>query len=687
MQVVDLQYAPNGIEPVIRVSQFDTGRQFQLRIFDGVTPYVMPEGTVARIDGIKPDKTGFSYIDAVSVEDNIVTVTTQDQMTVLSGIVECEIRFIQGTNYIGTLNFKLNVEKSPINGDTDMSETDIPAIVELARIQEVNSEAWATGKKNGVDVPSTEPMYHNNSKYYAEQAEEAASSIGQLAEDAEAWAVGERGGTPVTSGDETYQNNAKYYAGNASTSSRNAAISETNAAESAEDAEASATSASTNAANAATSATSASNSASAAAQSEEDSEAWAVGTRNGVAVQSTDPAYHNNAKYYADEAGGAVNDMQGATSSADGAHGLAPQPLAGDNEKFLKGDGTWAGVPTELRGLEDVDLTNIADGQLLRYNGTAQKWENIGVDSTPTQNSANPIQSGAVYTALTNKQATYAGDATQWDSTPTANSTKPVTSGGIKTQLDAVANELTDITNILGAKNILPNGASTVTTNGITFTVNANGTVKATGTATADATLVLSSSFYVGNGRKVILSGCPSGGSTSKYFMYLTDANGNTSKGNDVGSGITITADADNLGCKIIVKKNQALGTTGIIFSPMVRPANTRDSSYVPYAMTNKQLTREMYKSNFTSQGGGSFSGSTTWTVPEDGLYALILQTTSGFEHDAIIAVGGVWVAHDYFNAQYRCLNAVIPLKKGVVVKFELTGNASGTWMRTRMSS
>lgn len=192
------------------------------------------------------------------------------------------------------------------------------------------------------------------------------------------------------------------------------------------------------------------------------------------------------------------------------------------------------------------------------------------------------------------KQYQYQYDNSQWDTTPTANSTKPVTSGGLKTQFDAVTNEFSDITNILGAKNILPNGASTVTTNGITFTVNANGTVKATGTATADASLVLASSFYVGNGRKVILSGCPSGGSTSKYFMYLTNENGNTSKGNDVGNGVTITADADNLGCRILIKKNQALGTTGITFSPMVRPANIRNASYVPYAMTNRELSSQI---------------------------------------------------------------------------------------------
>lgn len=39
-----------------------------------------------------------------------------------------------------------------------------------------------------------------------------------------------------------------------------------------------------------------------AAESEEDAKAWAVGERNGQPVPSTDPTYHNNAKYYAEQA-------------------------------------------------------------------------------------------------------------------------------------------------------------------------------------------------------------------------------------------------------------------------------------------------------------------------------------------------------------------------------------------------
>lgn len=36
-----------------------------------------------------------------------------------------------------------------------------------------------------------------------------------------------------------------------------------------------------------------------------------------------------------------ATDMTGATASTDGTHGLVPAPLAGEQGKFLRGDGTW----------------------------------------------------------------------------------------------------------------------------------------------------------------------------------------------------------------------------------------------------------------------------------------------------------------------------------------------------------
>ena len=184
MQETNLQYAPDGVSPVIHVSQFDSGRQFRFKIYDGSTPYSMPSGTTARIDGIKPDGHGFSYTDKVSISGNTATITTTEQMTVIAGTVKCELRFLNGYDNIGTVNFLMVVEESPINGDTNISETEIPVIIEVATANRLESEAWARGTKDGVPVDSSAEQYHNNSKYYSEQSAASATASAQSAANA-----------------------------------------------------------------------------------------------------------------------------------------------------------------------------------------------------------------------------------------------------------------------------------------------------------------------------------------------------------------------------------------------------------------------------------------------------------------------------------------------------------------------
>lgn len=57
-----------------------------------------------------------------------------------------------------------------------------------------------------------------------------------------------------------------------------------------------------------------------------NSEAYAVGTRNGVAVGSSDVTYHNNAKYYAEQTGA---DVQAAEAAAARAEAAVPSGTAG----------------------------------------------------------------------------------------------------------------------------------------------------------------------------------------------------------------------------------------------------------------------------------------------------------------------------------------------------------------------
>lgn len=50
----------------------------------------------------------------------------------------------------------------------------------------------------------------------------------------------------------------------------------------------------------------------------QQSEAWAVGTIDGAPVESTDPQYHNNSKYYAEQAAGSAADAADSATEAAG---------------------------------------------------------------------------------------------------------------------------------------------------------------------------------------------------------------------------------------------------------------------------------------------------------------------------------------------------------------------------------
>ena len=248
-QSIKLNLVPGGVIPVINVSQYDVGRPLEFVLWDGKSPATIEEDTVIDIRATKPDGHGFQY--TCTWENNVVSVTTQIQMTVLSGSIECELHLEKNSTVIGTANFILEVEQAALRSDTDISETELPAIIDMARS---NQEAAAASAAAAAESESN-----------AADSETAAAASAAAAAESES---------------------------NAADSETAAASSETNAASSATAAGNSATAAAASATNAASSAT-------AAANSKKDAEAYAVGKRDGVDVASDDVAYNNNAKYYA----------------------------------------------------------------------------------------------------------------------------------------------------------------------------------------------------------------------------------------------------------------------------------------------------------------------------------------------------------------------------------------------------
>lgn len=162
------------------------------------------------------------------------------------------------------------------------------------------AEAFGAGTRNGNDVVEGDDAYHNNAKYYSEVASEEASDSYESSLDSEAWAIGTREGTLIDQDDPAYDKYAKYWAMSASADAQIAISKAEEADTSAATAATKATEASTSATTATTQAGIATTAATTAASKASDSEAWAVGQRDGEDVPDTDDTYHNNAKYYAD---------------------------------------------------------------------------------------------------------------------------------------------------------------------------------------------------------------------------------------------------------------------------------------------------------------------------------------------------------------------------------------------------
>ena len=233
---------------------------------------------------------------------------------------------------------ELTVLIRQIEADIDTADTKIATMETLAS----DTEAMAMGTRDSSPVSSSDAYYHNNAKYYKEQAASSATGAAssKTAADADAlkaegYAVGKQNGTDVASGT-YYHNNAKYYKEQAASSAQtatqkasDASGSANTASQKATDASNSATAASGSANTASQKATAASGSASAAAADALKAEGYALGKQNGTDVGSSSTYYENNAKYYSDRAHADAEEVE------ELIHGLTVTGLWIDSEGYI----------------------------------------------------------------------------------------------------------------------------------------------------------------------------------------------------------------------------------------------------------------------------------------------------------------------------------------------------------------
>ena len=133
-QIVKLDMTPGSgyLQREIRVSQYDDGlRSIDFELYKDGAAYSIPPGATVTINGHKSDGNVFSV--PCTYSGNMVTVTFTKQMTAVAGSNVAEISIVEGSMRLGSENFKVIVEKSPMSDGAVVSESQIPLIEEAGQ--------------------------------------------------------------------------------------------------------------------------------------------------------------------------------------------------------------------------------------------------------------------------------------------------------------------------------------------------------------------------------------------------------------------------------------------------------------------------------------------------------------------------------------------------------------------------
>lgn len=148
-------------------------------------------------------------------------------------------------------------------------------------------------------------------------------------------------------------------------------------------------------------------------------------------------------------------------------------------------------------------------------------------------------------------------------------------------------------------KNLLPYPyhSKTLTTEGITFTDNGDGTITANGTAIANAYFLLTvDSFPAKANEQYILSGCPAGGSNSTYMLY-SQSLGAT----DFGDGAISTILTEDKSVSIAIRVFKGTTVSNVTFTPIICLANTHQT--ITATPTGTEIDSMCPNMNFMADG------------------------------------------------------------------------------------
>lgn len=259
-----------------------------------------------------------------------------------------------------------------------------------------------------------------------------------------------------------------------------------------------------------------------------------------------------------------------------------------------------------MANLTDVDVDGVANGDVLKYNSSTQKWEGKSI-SSGTNEIIAPVE------GATSLHAYVVGEQLIYNNTlykviaPIAVNDALVVDTNIevsnKTVIEQVEDnaegieELNDAWKKNGAYNICPNIVNTQVINGVTVTVNSNKTITLNGTANAFTVINISGNILslLDHDTTYRLVGAPANASTSSFYIYMGYQPGNSSLGVDDGNGVNFSLSQTqvtytSVACYLVIMQGTSFSNN--VIKPMITTdLNVTYDDFVEYAMTNRELT------------------------------------------------------------------------------------------------
>ena len=263
-----------------------------------------------------------------------------------------------------TKNYMENVQDGFVAANTIL----VQEATKQASAAKSSQEAAKTSETNAHNSETNSELSHQKAKKWAEATDspdgeaDTDSTTGKT-QSSKKWSLYSK----------TKAQEAAASATNAKSSETNAKTSETHAKTSETNAKTSETKAKTSETNAKASETNASASASASASSASASATSATNAHNSEMAAAT------SAKQAAESAG-VFQDFKGATASSDGNGGKVPKPLAGQQERYLKADGTWSNID-KLNPNTLWDALHFYGSNYVPSDTTNKGWNSLGFAS------------------------------------------------------------------------------------------------------------------------------------------------------------------------------------------------------------------------------------------------------------------------------------------------------------------